>query len=99
MRVSSTLPHDGPERRLLAAHAVDAVHGNHGVAVRLQPGEHQLKIARIVVIEDGGAHSLSRRELHPFMNRIVGEAIDDLWLIWSASDAAEWDGRVEFLPL
>ena len=29
----------------------------------------------------------------------VGEVIDDLWLIWSASDAAEWDQRIEFLPL
>ncbi|MFN0086535.1 MAG: hypothetical protein ACKVX9_14195 [Blastocatellia bacterium] len=29
----------------------------------------------------------------------IGEAIDDLLLIWEASDAEEWANRLEFIPL
>jgi hypothetical protein len=29
----------------------------------------------------------------------VGEVIDDLMLIWSSSEAEEWEGQVAFLPL
>ena len=29
----------------------------------------------------------------------VAPAIDDLLLIWAASEAEEWIGRIEFLPL
>lgn len=29
----------------------------------------------------------------------LGPVVESLLLIWSASEAEEWDGRVEFLPL
>jgi hypothetical protein len=32
-------------------------------------------------------------------NKPIGPAIDDLVMIWSASEAEEWQGQVQFLPL
>ena len=29
----------------------------------------------------------------------IGEIIDDLVLIWAASEAEEWEGQIRYLPL
>jgi hypothetical protein len=46
---------------------------------------------------DGGARMSGLLMVQ--QNKPIGPAIDDLVMIWSASEAEEWRGQVRFLPL
>lgn len=81
--------HEMPDERVLAFAA------ERGLLV-LSHDVNTMPAAAFARLADGQAVSglLMVRQVNP-----VAEAVDDLMLIWWASDAEEWNGQVWFLPL
>ncbi len=66
----------GGERRQRAAHAVDAVDGHDGNAIRSGLAQYALQVGGVAVREIDDADAVGLGDLGAFLNRVVGMLVD-----------------------